>query len=232
MSVAQLEAAAAALGDLCERVVFLGGATIGLWVADPAARAPRVTYDVDVVAEVVTLAAYEAFQDELRRRGFSEDTESGVIGRWRRADSDLVLDAVPLESRLAGLGGRWLGPAVAAAVTHRLPSGVTIRLVPPPHLLATKLEAFADRGGDDCIASRDFEDVIVLVDSRAQLADEIAEAGPDLREYVRAELARIMILPSFEYGVDGALAGPGASERAEAVTLPRLRRLSQPTPAG
>lgn len=49
MSVGFLEAAAAEFGDLLDRVVFLGGATIGLWITDRTARAPRVTYDVDVV---------------------------------------------------------------------------------------------------------------------------------------------------------------------------------------
>jgi hypothetical protein len=219
--------AAAALGDLCGRVAFLGGATIALWMTDPAARSPRVTYDVDVVAEVVTLAEYEAFQAELRRRGFAEDAESEVICRWRHADTDLVLDAMPLESSLAGFGGRWLRPAVAAAVARQLPSGATIRLVPPTYLLATKLEAFAGRGGDDCLASRDFEDIILLVDSRDAFQAEIATASPDLRDYIRSELARILALPTF----DGALAGPGAADRAQAVTLPRLRRLSQPASA-
>jgi hypothetical protein len=47
--------------------VFLGGTTISLWMTDPAARAPRVTYDVDVVAEIITLAGYEAFAEELNR---------------------------------------------------------------------------------------------------------------------------------------------------------------------
>jgi hypothetical protein len=56
-----------------------GGATIGLWITDPTARAPRVTYDVDVVAEVVTLRAYEAFQNDLRRQGFREDVDSRVM---------------------------------------------------------------------------------------------------------------------------------------------------------
>jgi hypothetical protein len=38
------------------------GATMALWISDPAARQPRVTYDVDVVAKVVTLAVHAAFQ--------------------------------------------------------------------------------------------------------------------------------------------------------------------------
>jgi CO dehydrogenase/acetyl-CoA synthase delta subunit len=76
VTVELLGAAAAELGDLREQVVFLGGATIGLWFTDPAVREPRVTYDVDVVAEVTTLGAYAQFQEELRRHGFVEDVES------------------------------------------------------------------------------------------------------------------------------------------------------------
>jgi hypothetical protein len=155
VSIELLDTAADALGPLRDRVVFLGAATISLWMTDPAARAPRVTYDVDVVAEVVTLASYEAFQVELRRAGFNEDVESGVICRWRHPETSLILDAVPAEPRLVGFGGHWLRPAVEASVEHQLPSGTIIRVVSPVYLVATKLEAFADRGSDDCIASRD-----------------------------------------------------------------------------
>jgi hypothetical protein len=109
VSVELLETAAGALGALRTRVVFLGGATIGIWMTDPAARAPRVTYDVDVVAEVVTLSGYETFQGELRRMGFSEDLESGVICRWLHAETGLTLDAVPAEPRLAGFLASCVG---------------------------------------------------------------------------------------------------------------------------
>ena len=81
MSFELLEPAADALGELCESVVFLGGATIALWLTDRAARAPRVTYDVDVIAvEVTPLSRYEEFQQRLRALDFAEDVESDVIG--------------------------------------------------------------------------------------------------------------------------------------------------------
>jgi hypothetical protein len=226
VSIELLETAAGALGPLRERVVFLGGATIGLWMTDPASRAPRVTYDVDVVAEVLTRARYEAFQAELRQAGFQEDVESAVICRWQHPETGLILDAIPAEPSLAGFGGHWLRPAVEAAIEHRLPSGTVIRVVPPAYLLATKLEAFADRGGDDCIASRDFEDLVLLVDSREEIRDELGSAADELQAYVRAELDRIMRLATFEYGVEGALTGPGARARADSVTIPLLRQLA------
>jgi hypothetical protein len=76
VTVDLLEAAAAALGDLRGQVVFLCGATVGLWITDPAARAPRVTYDVDVVAEVKDARRIRAVPGELApawlRRGRGE----------------------------------------------------------------------------------------------------------------------------------------------------------------
>lgn len=226
MSVELLETAAAALGALTERVVFLGGATVGLWFTDPAARPPRATFDVDVVAEVVTLSAYADFQEQLRTLGFHEDIDSGIICRWRHQPTDLVLDAVPAETRLAGFGGRWLRPAADAAVGHALPSGARIKVVPPVYLVATKLEAFGDRGHDDCLASRDFEDLIVLVDSREELIAELQGASGELRDYVRTEFRRMLELPTFVYGAEGALLGADARARLERVTVPRLRELA------
>lgn len=41
-----------ALGELCEHVVFLGGAVVGLLVSDPLAEGVRATYDVDAVVNL------------------------------------------------------------------------------------------------------------------------------------------------------------------------------------
>lgn len=49
MSTELIEVAAAALGPLLPEVAFLGGASIQLWLTDPAAPPPRATVDVDVV---------------------------------------------------------------------------------------------------------------------------------------------------------------------------------------
>jgi len=48
-SRAQLAHVAKRLGPLCERVVFVGGATLELLVSDPGAAPIRPTDDVDVV---------------------------------------------------------------------------------------------------------------------------------------------------------------------------------------
>jgi predicted nucleotidyltransferase len=231
MTVDMLERAASALGPLLEEVVFVGGATITLWITDPGAPAPRPTDDVDVVVEVASRAALYDFEQRMRDRGFREDVYGGVICRWRYGDrgraEDLILDAMPAEAHLMGFANRWQGDALPHAAQRRLPSGITIRAVTPPYLVASKLEAFNGRGRGDHLASRDLEDIILLVDGRDELLAELADAPDDVRSYVAAQLADRLAEPRFVDAVYGFLRPDAASQaRAERFVLPRLRALA------
>jgi len=53
----------------------------------------------------------------------------------------------------------------------RLPSGRYICLITAPVFIATKLEAFHDRGGGDFLVSHDLEDVVTVIDGRPALID-------------------------------------------------------------
>ncbi len=226
MNIELLDLAAAALGDLLPKVVFVGGATVELWITDPAAPPVRPTVDVDVVVEVASRGAFHEFEAELRDRGFVEDRDSGVICRWQHASSQLVLDAMPSRAEILGFENAWQAAALPHAVEHRLPSGARIRAVSPPYLLATKFEAFKGRGEGDFLGSRDFEDIVKLLDGRAELIDDVRTAAADLREYLAAAAASMLSEPRMLDGLAGALPGDRASqERAGAVVLPALRAI-------
>ena len=145
MSTELLERASVALGPLAREVVFVGGATIGLWATDPAAPPARPTRDVDVIVEIAGLGQYSALGERLRARAFREDVESGIICRWRRGD-DLILDVMPTDEAILGFSNSWFAPAFESAIDVTLPSGAVIRVVRPPYLVATKIEAFRRRG--------------------------------------------------------------------------------------
>lgn len=228
MSIDLLEAASAALDDLLPEVVFVGGATVELWITDPAAPPVRPTKDVDVVVEVASRSAFHDFETRLRAHGFRGDQEDGVICRWRHDASDLILDAMPSEASILGFENHWQGAGAPHAINRELPSGTTIRALSPPYLLATKLEAFSGRGREDFLASRDFADIIALVDGRQELIAEVAASGQDLRDYVAHEVESLLNAPRFPDGLFGALGGDAISqERAHAVVLPALRSLTQ-----
>jgi hypothetical protein len=221
-----LELAAATLGDLLEEVVFVGGATLTLWITDPAAPRPRPTKDVDVIVEVTTRGGFYAFEERLRERGFQEDQESGVICRWRHRDSGLILDAMPAEASILGFENRWQAEALPFAQECELPTGSRIRAVPPAYLLATKLEAFKGRGRGDFLGSADFADIVALVDGREELVPEVRAAASDLRGYVSEELRRLRQHPRFIDGIYGAFPpDPASQARADEIVLPRLKLL-------
>ncbi len=51
---------ALALGEINERVIFVGGVTIGLYINDPAADDVRATKDVDITVEIASLGELES----------------------------------------------------------------------------------------------------------------------------------------------------------------------------
>ncbi len=102
-----------------------------------------------------------------------------------------------------------------------LSPGISIRMVSAVGFVATKLEAFRDRGGGDFLSSHDIEDVLNVVDGRAGLADELSAAPPELRQATAAEFRRLIEHADFSNVLPGLLAEP---ERTDLV-MQRLRRM-------
>jgi hypothetical protein len=221
-----LEMAADHLGSLLEEVVFLGGATVEIWISDPAAPEFRPTVDVDVVVEIVTRNDYYRFQERVLECGFVHDVESGVICRFEHPATGLILDVMPTEPAILGFENRWQGEAFLHAQQFPLPNGTRIKVVEPPYLLATKLDAFRSRGDQDFLGSRDFSDVVSLLDGREELIDEVKGSGEKLRGYVAGQLRELSSNPEFDRGLEGALpSSPESRERVDRVLWPRVKEL-------
>jgi len=85
-----------ALGELTEKMVFVGGCATGLLITDNAAPPIRITKDVDVIVHVVSLVSYHQLSKKLRARGFKEDTsENAPICRW--LTDNVMLDIMPAD---------------------------------------------------------------------------------------------------------------------------------------
>ncbi len=228
MSLDLLERAAAALGPLVDEVVFVGGTTVSLHVTESGGTSYRPTVDVDLVIEAVTRIEYELFAERLRSRGIGEDSSSGVICRWRQRDPELILDVMPVDGRMFGFGNRWYPDAIRTSVSLTLPSGRAIRICSAVALLATKLEAFADRGAADPMVSHDLEDIIRLIDGRPSLADEIEVADASIGDYIRGSI-RALVDHAITRDSIPLLMLPddGSQLRAAEIVIPRMRRIAQ-----
>jgi hypothetical protein len=75
-----------ALGELNERVVFVGGAVVSLYVDDPAADDVRPTQDIDFSMEIAHPAELEFIRESLVNKGFYQTSEDDVICRFRYED--------------------------------------------------------------------------------------------------------------------------------------------------
>jgi len=212
---------AEALGDLREQVVFVGGAVAGLLVTDPLADPVRATRDVDAVVNANRAMFYQ-IEQAVAARGFARDVSSDVICRWVHRPSGVLFDLMPMQPEVLGFANRWYPYAVETAVSVNLGQDMAIRLVSAVAFVATKLEAFASRGGGDFVTSHDLEDVLNIVDGREELADELAAAPAELRHTVSAAIAQLLKNQDFANVLPGLIAEP---ERADLVMV-RLKALS------
>ena len=219
MSEAMLELAAEILGPLVDEVVFVGGATVHLWITEAAAPPVRATDGVDVICDVTTYSQYQALAEKLRDRGLEEAMDEPVICRWRHRESGLAIDVMPTAEEVLGFSNRWYPLGIETAIERTLASGARILAVAPPLVIATKLAAWHGRGHGDILRSLDVHDIIVLINGRPELADELAVQGDALRAYVAHELAGLIDEPYFGYVIQSAVAGYGDVAPARATIV-------------
>jgi predicted nucleotidyltransferase len=213
------------LGDMADEVVFLGGATAGLLITTPRTAAVRPTKDVDIIVEVGTWGEYAQLLERLRERGFREDTEEGApLCRW--VVDGIKVDVMPVDEEVLGFSNRWYQAAVSAAITYAFGDELTVRLVTGPCFLATKLEAFLERGDGDYQLSHDIEDVIAVVDGRTELLDEFESADPEVRDFLQQKVSELLNDDNFCNAVPGHMPGdPGSQARVPGI-LARLERIA------
>ena len=197
-----LSGIAHAMGPLCDQVVFVGGCATGLLISQPMVADARATEDVDAIVEVASLVGYHALADQLMARGFKQtmaDNTPPFRWFWR----GMQLDLVPLDEKVLGFANRWYRPGFEAAVSATLPTGLRLRHLSSPYFVATKLEAFNDRGNSDVYLSHDLEDIITVVDGRIELLAELAAAPGEVRRFVAGHFQAVLNHPDFSNVLPG-----------------------------
>jgi predicted nucleotidyltransferase len=177
-NVQRVELVAAALGELRHQLVLVGGCAVSLLIDSATASPPRVTYDVDLIAEVAALREYHLMEKALAERGFVRDqSPDAPICRW--TVGAVKVDLMPTSEAVLGFSNPWYKEAMRSATRCTLPSGVALNLISAPAFLATKFEAFDSRGRGDMAASHDFEDIINIVEGCGEHA--LGKPRHDLR---------------------------------------------------
>jgi predicted nucleotidyltransferase len=198
-NIERIKSVASLLGDLNEKVVFVGGATLSLYASRKTFEV-RPTDDVDVIVEILNYAQRAALEDKLRSIGFSNDITSGVICRWNI--ENIIVDIMPTEDPSVGFTNKWYPQGYRNAINYRIDDRCTIRILDTPHFLATKLEAFKGRGKNDGRTSHDFEDIIYVLENRPEIWQELDAAGKDVKEYLISEFRGLVDNPNILEWID------------------------------
>lgn len=184
-----VEIVASGLKGLLSEMVFVGGATASLYLPERETKSEssvRPTDDVDCIVEIASRAEYNKFEKKLRDLGFKNSMEQGApLCRWLY--SGVTVDIMPTDPKIIGFSNKWYKGGIANAISYRLPSDLEIRIFSVPYFLASKIEAFKDRGKNDFQGSRDFEDIMTVLDGKNDLSRDLTNSPKDVLSYLHSQ---------------------------------------------
>jgi predicted nucleotidyltransferase len=201
------------LSDKLNEVVFVGGALLEFYVDDPAINKPRVTDDVDIVIEIATRAHYDIFEENLRKKGFINDLSGPSC---RMIYQNVRVDIIATKQSIAGFTNKWYDEGFQKQTSISL-DGIRINILTIDYYIASKFEAFKDRGGSNIICSLDFEDIVYVFDGKKSIESDIINSDKNVKEFLKSELKSLLENTSLKESLAGNLGYRSAPERSERI---------------
>ncbi len=202
----RMKAVAQALAGLGQDYVFVGGATVALYATDAAlAGEIRPTDDVDVIVELASYSGYAGLDEKLRGLGFQNDVYSEVICRY--TIQGIIVDVMPTDPSVIGFSNRWYPEGFATAIPHELEAGTVIRIFTLTYFVAAKWEAFKGRGRNRYRTSKDFEDLVYVLENVDDFEEQMKAGPAQVRAWLKEELAGLIGTDAFEEGLYAHLTG-------------------------
>jgi len=179
---------AEALKDYNQKMVFVGGAVVSLYTDDIAADEIRPTSDIDMTLNAVSLKEWHNIQKDLARLGFHPDPFGHAICSYKY--KDIPVDIMAAEDSLFGPTNRWYKIGFMDLWKVKVKTQ-EINILKAPCYLATKFEAFGNRG-KDYRSSHDMEDIIYILDNRIDIVNEIKKSPQKVRKFIQSELNKMV----------------------------------------
>ena len=205
---------ALALGELNKDVIYVGGATVSLYIYDPAADDVRPTKDIDISLQIFSIPQLEELREQLVDRGFLQSADLGAICRFKL--DDILVDVMSTKA----VGWAPANPWFTDGFDHRktvLIDDIPIQIMPPPYFLASKFSAFTDRGGNDPRYSKDFEDITYILNNRMDWHEVLMNSMANVKEFLATHLQEINDRSNLQEAMRGHLFYEGQSERFEMI---------------
>jgi hypothetical protein len=187
INIAVVAEVARALRSLKNKIVFVGGAIVSLYTDDPAADEIRPTSDIDMTLNIVGLSEWSFIQEKISELGFHPDPYGHAICSYKY--KDIPVDIMPAEDGPFGPANKWYSYGFKDLWTVKAHKE-DIQILPAPCYLATKFEAFINRG-KDYRTSHDFEDIIYIIDNRTTIVDEVKHTHQDIKNFLQSQLKKL-----------------------------------------
>lgn len=183
INIAVVAEVAHALQELKDQMVFVGGAVVSLYTDDPAANEIRPTSDIDLTLNILNLSMWSELQEKLSALGFYPNPDGHAICSYKY--KNIPVDIMPSEDGPLGPANQWykLGFSDLQIVKA---NEENIQILAAPCYLATKFEAFNNRG-TDYRTSHDFEDIINIIDNRIDIVEEVSSAIPEIKDFLKTQ---------------------------------------------
>jgi predicted nucleotidyltransferase len=202
----RIKAVCQALKGLEQDYVFVGGATVALYATDQElAGEIRPTDDVDVIVELASYKGYSELDQRLVSLGFKNDVMSGVICRY--TIQGIIVDVMPTNPDVIGFSNRWYPEGFATAKEIKLDNITRVKIFNLPYFVASKWEAFKGRGKNNYRTSKDFEDLVYILENVDDFEEQMMESPDHVKTWLREELSPIIETDSFEEGLYAHLTG-------------------------
>jgi predicted nucleotidyltransferase len=217
-----VEQVALTLGDINDEVVYVGGAIISLYVTDEGAEQPRPTKDIDITVKVSTYSQMDQLRVRLATKKIYPAPAERVM--YRYLYEDILIDFIPYEDTPLGPTNQWLKPGFEKAYSVTI-GDAEIKILPVSIFLATKWEAFKNRG-DDPRMSHDFEDIIYVIDNNTDFVANITQADKNVKNFLKEMSHEILSNDSLNEIIECHLNPFTALERRELV-IEKLNKIKE-----
>jgi predicted nucleotidyltransferase len=188
-----IELVAIGLKDLKDNMVFVGGAIVSLYADYPTGEEIRVTSDIDMTTEIAHFQEWAVLNEQLIARKFNPDPQGHAMIRYTY--KDIPVDIIPDGAVIAvGETNRWYAFGYDDVRTVKVNSQ-EIQIFGPAIFIATKFEAFKNRGRD-YRTSHDIEDIIFVLQNNEGIVEDIANTHGEVITFLKEQLHLLITTPS------------------------------------
>ena len=207
---------AGALGEMNDQVIYVGGATVSLYIDDPAAEDIRPTKDIDISINIASLSHLEEIRKILVKKGFRQTADLDVICRFKY--DDILLDVMGTKAVGWAPANPWFHSGFDQRETIEI-DGYQVQIMPLPYFLASKFAAHNDRGGDDPRMSKDFEDITYILNNRTDWHEIVQKSEDEVRNYLISQFKSILNSSALKEAILGNLFWEFRQERFDAIIV-------------